>query len=80
MVRNPSGDKHRRHEIDENKRAGLEAGLSSMSHRPVHPIQNVVHRRRIELLGVKRPASPSPEMVEFLMPRLEDDLQEFLVA
>src|SRR5471030_121321 len=51
-----------------------------MFQRPFHPPQQFVHRLQSKLFGVKLPTSPTTEMAELLMPRLEDDLQEFLVA
>ena len=51
-----------------------------MSHRPPHPLQNIVHGLQIEFLRMELPASPTTEMAELLMPRLEDDLQELLIS
>ena len=54
--------------------------VSFTLHRPPHPPQNVVHGLQIEFLSMKLSASPTSEMGEFLMPWLEDDLQELLIA
>src|ERR1035438_9367715 len=51
-----------------------------MSHRPPHPLQNRVHGLQIEFLRMEPPASPPTEMAEFLVPWLEDDLQELLIT
>src|ERR1041385_7564534 len=51
-----------------------------MSQRPPHPLQNVIDSRHIEFLCLKRTTTPGSIMFKFLMPRLEDHLQEFLIA
>jgi hypothetical protein len=54
--------------------------LPPMLHRPPHPLQNPVDGLEVELFSMKLPTSPTTEMADFLMSRLEDDLQEFLIA
>src|SRR5260370_11147802 len=51
-----------------------------MSHRPPHLPQQVVHRLQAKLFSVKLPTSPTTEMLKFFMSRLEDGLQELLIA
>jgi hypothetical protein len=50
-----------------------------MASRPPHPLQSLVYGLEIKLFRVKLLTGPSREMVKFLVSRLEDDLQEFLV-
>lgn len=57
-----------------------EASLPSVLHVPFHPAQTFVHRLQIEFLRMELPASRPTEVCEFIVPRLEDDLQELLIA
>jgi hypothetical protein len=50
---------------------GGNVALPPMSHRPPHPPQRLVHRIQVEFLRMERPTSPTTEVAEFLMPRLE---------
>ena len=51
-----------------------------MSFRPAHPVQNLVDRYQIEFFSMDRIACPFPIVFKFLVPRLEDHLQELLVS
>ena len=51
-----------------------------MSLRPSHPLQRFVHRIQVECFSVNRIARPFPIMFEFLVFRLEDDIQKLLVT
>jgi hypothetical protein len=54
--------------------------LPPMLHRPPHPFQVIIYRHHVELLRMELPTSPTTEMREFVMPRLKDHRQEFLIA
>ena len=54
--------------------------LPPMLHRPPHPLQNRVDYLHVKLLWMKRPTSPCPKALRYLMPRLEEDLQELLIS
>src|SRR5436190_12095413 len=51
-----------------------------MSVRPAHPIQDVIYGLGIKFFCVDRIACPFPIALKILVPWLEDDLQELLVA
>src|SRR5437762_13077647 len=56
------------------------SSLTPVSHRPSHPGKRIVDRLEVEFFSVKRISCPFPVVVEFLVARLENDLQKLLIS